>query len=114
LERLAPSFVRDRCLYLSSRAQAHLQQEPEATVDVALQALPLVRQMGSVRSLVRLVALGRALAPWQGPLVGRVVTHPSVRSVGSASATKSDRQGSVAEPSSWSSHSDPTRPLHSE
>jgi tetratricopeptide (TPR) repeat protein len=66
LEGLPPSFVRDRCLYLTYLSAAHiLQQQPEAAARTATEAFLLAERTQSPRSIDRLTTIGRSLAPWQ-------------------------------------------------
>jgi tetratricopeptide (TPR) repeat protein len=63
---LPPSFVRDRCLYLTYLSAAHLlQQQPEAAAVAATEAFLLAERTQSPRSIDRLTTISRGLAPWQ-------------------------------------------------
>ncbi len=65
LEQLPRQFVRDRGLYLTYSAAAHLQRrDPEAAATAAIQALHQVLGSGSTRTLGRIRRLRRALEPW--------------------------------------------------
>jgi tetratricopeptide (TPR) repeat protein/plasmid maintenance system antidote protein VapI len=66
LDALPPSFVRDRCLYLTYLSAAHLlQQQPEAAAVAATEAFLLAERTQSPRSIDRLTTISRGLAPWQ-------------------------------------------------
>lgn len=65
LAALPPSFTRDRCLYMTYLAAAHLQQgQPDMAASVALDAFGLAVATDSPRSLQRLHDLRRDLDPW--------------------------------------------------
>lgn len=65
LDALQPSFVRDRCLYLTYLAAAHLQQrQPEIAAAVAADAFRLATETDSPRSITRLRHLRRGLDAW--------------------------------------------------
>lgn len=62
---LQPSFTRDRCLYMTYLAAAHLQQgQPDLAASVALSALGLAVETGSPRSIQRLQDVRRGLDRW--------------------------------------------------